>query len=920
MPVYVIDTLKPKNGLDFAVVEAVDVAVEGYNSLADAVTHFATDTAIEALTVALESKADASDLAITNAAVEAKADKTTTTDLQNQIDQIVISASSEGVVAPEVAAARVGADSTSYQTLKARLDTEFTETNDKIAATKDNLLSYCDDIYDYQQIPVSSKVDSYEMRTDGSAREDSDYELIRYSVTAGTKIKVNISGAVSGNGLWAFYSGLAALTANVVGSVHITDTDDIVTVPEGAIYLILSQLKNTTTNVVANIVTKVAIEANTRAAHEAETNKEISFINSQLSDICENVPISAGSKVESYEMRPDGSARENANYELLRYSVEEGKRLQVDISGAVSGNGLWAFYSDSGVVAANVVGEVHASDTDDLFFVPEGAKYLILSQLKNSTTNTVAYNVSPTDHIEHEIEELQSSIGNYSILTSSDFVNGMWESGTGFNYRTSSRITTKPVISVSVGDKISIETNGQYIAYQILESPDATTFLVQSSFSDEDKSFTVEVAGYLNVMVRKADNSNLKPSDLSAKITIDQTKFNDIEKEIDDLESQISSLTSNANVYNMRSAVHSKVICDCQSGYTWRSAITGNTATPDTEDYLSGSQSMYFTSGGYQTEIAETDLTNKTIVVKLKVDNIADIGTSINMLISDVSNMAGYYSLVLYKNSNSNVFSTGLWQDVAVNIPNSTHGSAVDLTKIKYIRFTISGTTAAFHVQSIAIRDKGDQKPCVSFTFDDGWSEVMTGAKILSKYNIPATAYVFENCQLTVEQLLSLKNDYNWDIECHHNVTMNNMTYEEIVAIIQRQQAFIRENNLGNAEHWAYAGGQNSVTLTNAMRRFCKSGRTISEETSKYEVIPAPLPYNLRAVSGVGASGNSVSNIKTYIDRTIANKGWLILVFHRIGDTQTSMFCSESDLEEIARYAVESGIDIKTVADMWERN
>lgn len=108
MPIWVIDTLKPKNGLDFPVVEAVDVAVEGYASLADAVTHFATDVMIEAI----------------NAALDLKADKTTTDSLQAQINQIEISASAEAVVAPEVAAARVGADGTSYQTLKARLDAE----------------------------------------------------------------------------------------------------------------------------------------------------------------------------------------------------------------------------------------------------------------------------------------------------------------------------------------------------------------------------------------------------------------------------------------------------------------------------------------------------------------------------------------------------------------------------------------------------------------------------------------------------------------------------------------------------------------------------------------------------------------------------------------------------------------------------
>ena len=45
-------------------------------------------------------------------------------ELQNEIDQIVISASAEAVVAPEVAAARVSEDGTAYSTLKERLDAQ----------------------------------------------------------------------------------------------------------------------------------------------------------------------------------------------------------------------------------------------------------------------------------------------------------------------------------------------------------------------------------------------------------------------------------------------------------------------------------------------------------------------------------------------------------------------------------------------------------------------------------------------------------------------------------------------------------------------------------------------------------------------------------------------------------------------------
>ena len=119
MPVYTIDTLKPKNEGDFPIVEAADVAVSEDKRLSEALTE----------------KADASALAATNEAVTQKADRTTTTSLQSQIDQIEISASAEAVVAPEVAGARVSDENGEYSTLKERLEGDYSNLDSRIVET-----------------------------------------------------------------------------------------------------------------------------------------------------------------------------------------------------------------------------------------------------------------------------------------------------------------------------------------------------------------------------------------------------------------------------------------------------------------------------------------------------------------------------------------------------------------------------------------------------------------------------------------------------------------------------------------------------------------------------------------------------------------------------------------------------------------
>lgn len=74
----------------------------------------------------IESKADEEELELVNIAVAAKADSsalnTAVSELQGEINQIVISSSAESVVAPEVAAARVDNFGATFQTLKERID------------------------------------------------------------------------------------------------------------------------------------------------------------------------------------------------------------------------------------------------------------------------------------------------------------------------------------------------------------------------------------------------------------------------------------------------------------------------------------------------------------------------------------------------------------------------------------------------------------------------------------------------------------------------------------------------------------------------------------------------------------------------------------------------------------------------------
>lgn len=207
MPVNVIDTLKPKNGLNFPVVEAIDVFVEDYENLADAISHFATDVMIEAINTVLSGKANTSDV------------NTAVANLQGQIDQIVISASAESVVAPEVAQARVDANGVEHTTLKDRTDSDYAAL---AQATE------------FENLFVSSTAsDNARLTGDGTTE---------YSTTCYTSDKIEVVDDVSYTKYGANDTSHRICFYDINDALISATTESTITIPTGTSYIRFSGL------------------------------------------------------------------------------------------------------------------------------------------------------------------------------------------------------------------------------------------------------------------------------------------------------------------------------------------------------------------------------------------------------------------------------------------------------------------------------------------------------------------------------------------------------------------------------------------------------------------------------------------------------------------------------------------------------
>ena len=295
MPVNVIGTLKPKNNGKFPVAEAVDIKV--------------TDDL--RLDKALEDKAD---LSTVNFALDNKADKTTTQSLQNQINNIIEPVTEDA----EVINAREGADGTSYQTLKARLDAENDQNNYAINSLKNNVNDDISEISGEIYVETAGTLEEqtfYTISAPNSAQSNTTYQT--RTVSAGTSKKAKITGYIPANA-----TGLAVclcLNSNYElissfgngGATEVSFSDYEIELPNDTAYI--------------RVVTKNSVPAaiklyqkrltyNTFNSYKVETSAEISGLDDRLSSAIGSydtsvVPLTGADIVANEYIGRDGNVK-----------------------------------------------------------------------------------------------------------------------------------------------------------------------------------------------------------------------------------------------------------------------------------------------------------------------------------------------------------------------------------------------------------------------------------------------------------------------------------------------------------------------------------------------------------------------------------------------------------------------------------
>ena len=363
-----------------------------------------------------------------------------------------------------------------------------------------------------------------------------------------------------------------------------------------------------------------------------------------------------------------------------------------------------------------------------------------------------------------------------------------------------------------------------------------------------------------------------------------------------------------------------------QSGHGWVDSLASGTMVDDTDtgDFILGAQSIHIVNSTAQKTGLGLDLTGKHLVVRLRV-NAFTAGHTVAVYANDGSwSNFKVWDIVATADEQKKHFQAGEW--VYVTLPwdgaSSTTGTpnraAIDTIRIRPV------TQGDIHVQAIGYASEGAQTAGkVTFTFDDGYTSWLTlAAPTLAARGIRATGFVIPDFDgvagyLTAAQCRTLQDTYGWDMQMHGDNDLSTLTAAQMRTEWTRGKKWFATNGLGRAEHIAYPYGQTDAETIATAAEFFTSGRTIAR-ANPLESWPPAMPLRMRAVSGVSsaAGGTNVAAAKAMIDKAVAGKQWLILTFHVIGaSAPDTMWCTTSDLAEIADYAAASGAEVPTIAD-----
>jgi len=200
--------------------------------------------------------------------------------------------------------------------------------------------------------------------------------------------------------------------------------------------------------------------------------------------------------------------------------------------------------------------------------------------------------------------------------------------------------------------------------------------------------------------------------------------------------------------------------------------------------------------------------------------------------------------------------------------------------------------------------------PLITFVFDDGWKSTFVSASpVLNDSMFPGVSAVITNMPdngmdyMSWTQIQELQNVYGWEIASHtkSHVIMPRLNKSEMESELSDSKTTLENKGLDTHNFISPEGEYNYLTEAYIMRYY-DSDRVVSDG-------PITPPYNEFPLFAEHIKNTTtVSEVKGWVDSAVNNNSWLLLVMHKIVDSNPiNEDWTKSDLANIARYVESNG-------------
>ncbi len=281
------------------------------------------------------------------------------------------------------------------------------------------------------------------------------------------------------------------------------------------------------------------------------------------------------------------------------------------------------------------------------------------------------------------------------------------------------------------------------------------------------------------------------------------------------------------------------------------------------------------------------------------------------------------YTMPLYGDLDYNLLQDGEWTAVTMSLGASNAVGKPDRGAIDSLGILVSdkgkgGVQLDFG--GFALVDE-PAEGIVSFTFDDGYKEHLSAAKLLAERDWRGTLYVIPETigspvYLTLADLAEIRR-LGTDVAAHDVPPFTEIAPSDLEPRLRGIQDFLVEHgHARGAQHLAYPlGKQETRRVRPTVNKLFATARLAG---SGPETLPPADPHLLRAWNVTAST--TPEQVGEAARRAHDNHEWLILMFHWLPDeTGKATDYAMADFKRVLAEVAKSGVRVAPVTEVWSR-